>query len=102
MKITEDDLEHIPGIGPKISYELKALGFRNTKDLRNQDPEVIYQDLSKLRKKHIDRCVLYVFRCAVYFANNKRPDPKLLKWWRWKDKNAEYETSRRWPRRLHT
>ena len=86
MKIADDDLEHIPGIGPKISRELKALGICNTKDLRNQDPEIMYQDLIKLRKKHIDRCVLYVFRCAVYYANNKSPGPELLKWWSWKDK----------------
>jgi hypothetical protein len=42
--------------------------------------------LCELRGKHIDRCVLYVFRCAVYFAAVKEPVPELLKWWNWKDK----------------
>jgi hypothetical protein len=28
---------------------------------------------------------LYTFRCAVYYASNKRHNPKLLKWWNWKD-----------------
>jgi len=28
--------------------------------------------------------LLYVFRCAVYFAENKNPDPEKLKWWNWK------------------
>ena len=35
----------------------------------------------------VDRCVLYVYRCAVYYANTS-PDerkPELLKWWNWKD-----------------
>ena len=29
--------------------------------------------------------VLYVFRCAVYFAS-KQHNPELLKWWHWKEK----------------
>jgi hypothetical protein len=35
----------------------------------------------------VDRCMLYVFRCAVYYATNKKHDPKLLKWWNWKEDN---------------
>jgi Pathogenicity locus len=34
----------------------------------------------------VDRCVLYVFRAAVYFASNKKHDEEKLKWWNWKDK----------------
>ena len=37
------------------------------------------------KRGHQDRCLLYVFRCAVYFAERKRHDPELLKWWNWKD-----------------
>jgi hypothetical protein len=33
--------------------------------------------------------VLYVFRCAVYFANNSTHDPELLKWWNWKDRVSQ-------------
>ncbi|NJM89920.1 MAG: hypothetical protein HC847_25010 [Hydrococcus sp. RU_2_2] len=40
----------------------------------------------RLRGQHIDRCVLYVFRCAVYYASNSVREPELLKWWNWKDK----------------
>jgi hypothetical protein len=29
--------------------------------------------------------VLYVFRCAVYFAETPQPDAERLKWWHWKD-----------------
>jgi hypothetical protein len=35
--------------------------------------------------RHVDRCVLYTFRCAVYFASESKHDPELLKWWNWKD-----------------
>ncbi len=37
------------------------------------------------RRGHQDRCLLYVFRGAVYFASRTRPDPELLKWWNWSD-----------------
>jgi hypothetical protein len=30
--------------------------------------------------------VLYVFRCAVYYASHEVHDPELLKWWNWKDR----------------
>lgn len=33
----------------------------------------------------MDRCMLYVFRCAVYYASSEQHDPELLKWWNWKD-----------------
>ncbi len=37
----------------------------------------------------LDRCVLYVFRCANYYAAHKRHDPELLKWWNWKDEKMQ-------------
>lgn len=76
----------IPGVGKSISKDLMDLGFRKVDDLKKANPEKMYLDLEKLRENHIDKCVLYVFRCAVYFAKTKNPDPKLLKWWNWKDK----------------
>ncbi len=45
----------------------------------------MYRDLCGIRGAHIDRCVLYVFRCAVYYAGAEKHDPELLKWWNWKD-----------------
>jgi hypothetical protein len=33
-----------------------------------------------------DPCVLYAFRCAVYYARTPRPRTELLKWWNWKDR----------------
>jgi len=34
-----------------------------------------------------DRCLLYVFRCAVYYASTSPElyDIEKLKWWNWKD-----------------
>jgi hypothetical protein len=56
------NLQTIPGIGKSIARNLWDIGAR-------QDP-----------------CLLYTFRCAVYYAKTKNPKPDLLKWWNWKDR----------------
>ena len=81
------ELQTIPGVGKSISRDLLELGYRKVEELRAEDPEKLYQHLIALRGRHIDRCVLYVFRCAVYYASNSRHTPELLKWWNWKDKH---------------
>lgn len=80
------DLTRIPGVGPAMAADLFALGFRRVADLAGADPEEMYQRLCRLSGAHQDRCVLYVFRCAVYFAQGDERDSELLKWWNWKDK----------------
>ncbi|MGB9498318.1 MAG: helix-hairpin-helix domain-containing protein [Dissulfuribacterales bacterium] len=79
-------LQTIPGVGKSIAQDLVDLGYSNVYDLRSENPEKMYQRLIALRGHHIDRCMLYVFRCATYFAKNSVHDPKLLKWWNWKDR----------------
>ncbi len=79
------DVETIPGVGPSIGRDLRDLGLKRVEDLIGKDPEKMYQELCELRNAPIDRCVLYVFRCATYVAGNRTHDPELLKWWNWKD-----------------
>ncbi len=79
------DLQVIPGVGPSIAQDLYELGYREVTQLRGQDPAVMYAELCRRRGRQIDRCVLYVFRCAVYFASHHVHDAELLKWWNWKD-----------------
>jgi len=85
------ELQKIPGIGRSLSEDLYILGMRKVSDLRGRDPRKLYDELNSITGKVQDRCVLYVFRCAVYFATEKEHDPELLKWWNWKDK--EYPLS---------
>lgn len=75
----------IPGVGKSISQDLWSLGFRSIKDLEDQNPELMYENLCQKQRAQVDRCMLYVFRCAVYYASRKKHDPRLLKWWNWKD-----------------
>ena len=85
MKKQIDILTSIPGIGLSLAEDLQDIGIKRTSDLKGKDPEKLYLKLEKLRDVHQDRCVLYTFRCAVYFANTKNHDPEKLKWWNWKD-----------------
>ncbi len=78
------EFRKIPGVGPGIALDLWKLGLRSTSSLRNRNPERLYERLCTLEGKPADRCLLYVFRCAVYYASHTRHDPKLLLWWNWK------------------
>jgi len=82
-----DRLQSIPGIGPSIEKDLVDLGYSRVVDLREADPESIYEGLCRIRGTRVDRCLLYVFRCAVYYASNPARDPERHKWWHWKDKD---------------
>jgi len=79
------ELQTIPGVGESLSRDLLDLGYQEIRDLKEERPENMYQNLIGLRGQHVDRCVLYVFRCAVYYASNSAHEPELLKWWNWKD-----------------
>ena len=81
----EENLLEIPGVGVSIAKDLKDLNVLTVSDLNGKDPEKLYDDLISLRGEYQDRCILYVFRCAVYYAETSDPDPELLKWWNWKD-----------------
>ena len=80
-----EELQVIPGIGKSLSQDLVDLGFRKVNDLKDADPEEMYRNLMTVRGRYIDHCVLYVFRCAVYYASNSVHEPESLKWWNWKD-----------------
>jgi hypothetical protein len=79
------EFEKIPGVGKSIALDLWELGLRSISELRNNDPEKLYAKHCKQKGQPVDRCLLYVFRCAVYFASHKKHNPKLLLWWNWKD-----------------
>jgi hypothetical protein len=75
----------IPGVGKSIARDLEDLGITRIVQLRGRSPDKLYDELSRLRKVKIDCCVLYVFRCAVYYAGNVDHDPEKLRWWNWKE-----------------
>lgn len=85
MKNKQLGIMRIPGVGVSIAKDLRSLGIQEVSDLKQKDPEKLYTDLCAKQHAHIDRCMLYVMRCAVYYASNATHDPEKLKWWNWKD-----------------
>ena len=81
-----NNLLEIPGIGKSLAEDLMSIGIRKVTDLKNKDPEKLYQKLCRYEGVRLDPCVLYTFRCAVYYASNSRHNAELLKWWNWKDR----------------
>jgi len=81
------ELRTVPGVGPRIAENLWKVGIRSVADLRGRDPQEIYETLCRREKGPVDRCALYVLRCAVYYASHKKHDPEKLKWPNWKDKD---------------
>ncbi len=81
-----NELMNIPGVGKIIAQDLAELGIKRISDLKRKNPEKLYERFCGMKGTRIDPCLLYVFRCAVYYASNTEHDPELLKWWNWKDK----------------
>ncbi|MHC4334513.1 MAG: helix-hairpin-helix domain-containing protein [Planctomycetota bacterium] len=55
-------------------------------DLKGRQAEQLYDRLCEFKASPVDRCMLYVFRCAIYYASNTDHDLELLKWENWKDR----------------
>lgn len=85
MADARDELQIIPGVGPSVAGDLRSLGIRKVSDLKGADPQKLYDRLCKITNAKQDRCVLYTFRCAVYYASRPVHEPEKLKWWNWKD-----------------
>jgi hypothetical protein len=80
-------LKQIPGVGDNIAQYMWDIGIRSVSDLKGQNAEWLYRKLCDFKASPVDRCVLYVFRCAIYYASNLEHEPELLMWWNWKDRD---------------
>lgn len=89
-KESPQTLTDIPGVGKSIANDLRDIGIYRVDDLKGMDAENMYALSNAFAGKVQDRCLLYVFRCAVYFAETPehKRDPEKLKWWNWKEKRA--------------
>ncbi len=69
-------LETLSNVGKVTAKKLYSLGIKTPKDMKNANPEKLYEKLKKRKGGKLDKCVLYQFRGA-----------KLNKsWWKCKDK----------------
>lgn len=80
------DLLTIPYVGKNTKEDLMNIGITCVEDLKGKNPEDLFLKDCQFKRRLEDRCQLYVFRRAVYFAENEVHDKEKLKWWYWKDK----------------
>ena len=80
------DLITIPNVGKRTKEALKNIGITCVEDLRGKDPEDLYIKDCLAKGFQEDKCQLYLFRMAVYYAENPEWEAEKLKWWYWKDK----------------
>ncbi len=84
---SSSELQAIPGVGPSIAADLNEIGITRMAQLKRADPEELYRRSNEQKGVLQDRCLLYVFRCAVYYASRPVHEPEKLKWWNWKDRS---------------
>lgn len=79
------ELQIIPGVGKACALDLWNIGIRSVPDLKGQNPANLYEKLNTYSGVKHDICMLYTFRCAVYFASEAHHDKEKLNWWYWKN-----------------
>lgn len=83
---TIKQFQTLPGVGKSIAEDLWNMGFRSIDELKSKNPNQLYEQLNTLMGTTTDRCMLYTFRCIVYYVDHKTHEPEKLKWWNWSDK----------------
>ncbi len=79
------ELQKIPGVGPNMARRLERIGCLTLDSLKGQNPEELYRRDCLTQGCQVDRCVLYVYRLAVYYAEHGECPPDKQNWWDWKD-----------------
>ena len=79
------ELQVIPGVGKNMAAHLNALGIERVADLKGKNPEALYERECLMQGCTVGRCVLYVYRLAVAYAEGRIETPEQRKWWNWKD-----------------
>jgi hypothetical protein len=75
-------LNRIPSMDLAVVRDLIDVGVREVDDLRGRAPEVLLEEVRKLRPETPgDR--IGCLRMAVYYAETAEPDPALLFPWKW-------------------
>lgn len=76
-RISLENLESIPNVGPAIASKLRLLGYKLPTDLKGENPYDMYKKICQLTGKRHDPCLLDVFLSAVSFCNGDPPKS----WW---------------------
>jgi hypothetical protein len=80
-RASRKDLQRLSGVGPSIADNLISLGIKSADQLRGRDPILLFRRLARRTGGYQDPCVLDVFACAIWHAENPKAKPRP--WWMW-------------------
>ena len=78
------DLQSLKNIGPAIAKKLCAIGINRPAQLKESNPEEVYEKLKQKEGGVLDKCVLYVLRGAIL----------NIPWWVCKDLKGDQNDKR--------
>ena len=76
-------LGELISIGPAMLRDFELLGIRSVAQLARQEPQKMYEKLSRETGQRQDPCVLDTFCAAVAQARNPRLEAEKCQWWWW-------------------
>jgi hypothetical protein len=76
-------------IGPAMLRDFKLLRIGSVAQLARQNPQRLYDRLSRVTGQRQDPCVLDVFCAAVAQARNRRLAAEQCQWWYWSRKRKQ-------------
>jgi hypothetical protein len=91
MARTERKLADLISVGPAMLRDFELLGIRSVGQLARQNPQRMYERLSRATGARQDPCVLDTFCAAVAQARNPRLEVEKCQWWYWSRKRKRSE-----------
>ena len=75
----KSELLYLKNVGPAAQRDLNLLGIYHVAELKNKDPQEMYERLQRITGNRHDPCVWDVFAAVVHEANTG----EKLPWWHW-------------------
>ena len=83
MQSDNRQLKDLVSIGPAMLADLELLGIDSVPHLRLRNPQRMYQQLCRIKRKSIDPCCLDVFVAVVAQARDPNLPIEQRQWWYW-------------------
>lgn len=80
------DLAKIPGVSKGIIKHFNSIGIYEIKDLVGKDAKKLYELECEKSGKKIEKTMLYIYKMAIYFAENSNVEKEKLNIKYWKNK----------------
>lgn len=76
-------LQDLISVGPVTRRLLNSMGVNTVAELALRNPEMLFREVCRKRRKQEDPCLLDVFHAAVAQARNPHLPLEQCCWWYW-------------------